>query len=416
MLQPFSASQRLEGVRYDIRGPLNARAVAIEAAGRNIAKLNIGNPSLFGFETPLHLRDAMLANATNSEAYIHQQGLLSARELIAEKARQSGVSSALAENVFIGNGVSELIDLTLRALINPGDEVLLPAPDYPLWTAAVQLNGGIVRYYDCPPERSGLPDPEQVHSLVNKNTRALVLINPNNPAGSVYPQALLQELVLIAEAFGLVLFSDEIYGGLTFPGHSFIPVAPLVHDTLCITFSGLSKIHRACGYRVGWATMSGALKPARDYLRALDTLAALRLCSNVIGQWAIAPALTGPDTWSALCRPGGRLFETRSVLMEMVNNSEFLRCVEPAGAIYAFPGVDLEKLPGFDDQRFALDLLDREHVLVVPGSSFNVDYKTHFRMTLLPDAHEMRRVMNAIARVLNSYVLSSAVCKSAQIA
>jgi alanine-synthesizing transaminase len=402
VLHPFSASQRLDGVRYDIRGPLNARAVALEAAGKSIAKLNIGNPSIFGFDTPAHIHSAVLEKAKQSEAYIHQQGLLSARTLIADLARQSGVIGVAPEHVFIGNGVSELIDLTLRALINPGDEVLLPAPDYPLWTAAVALNGGVARYYDCLPERGGLPDADQVRSLVNKKTRALVLINPNNPTGAVYPADLLQELVLIAQAHGLVLMSDEIYGGLTFPGHSFQAVAPLVRDTLCISFTGLSKVHRACGYRVGWATLSGALKPSRDYIKALDTLAALRLCSNVMGQWAIEPALTGPDTWSAMCRPGGRLFETRAALLDAVSRSAYLRCVAPAGAIYAFPGVDTTRLPEFDDQQFALDLLEREHVLIVPGSSFNVAYKNHFRITLLPEAAEMRRVLQAMERVLQA--------------
>lgn len=403
MLQPISQSQRLNQVRYDIRGPLNARAIALEAQGHRIIKLNIGNPALFGFGTPHHLRDAIAANLERSEAYVHQQGILTAREAIAESQLARGVVGVNANHVFIGNGVSELIDLTLRALLNPDDEVLIPAPDYPLWTAAVHLNGGVSRYYPCPASRQGLPDPEEIEALITKRTRALVLINPNNPTGAVYPKALVQELVQIAERHGLVLMSDEIYEGLLYDQAQFQPVAPLVHDTLCLTFSGLSKVHRACGYRVGWVTLSGTLKPAREYLKAMDVLAALRLCSNVTAQWAVPAALNGPDSCSALCKPGGRLYESRKAVIDGVAASNFLQLAVPQGAMYGFPGVSLEQIPHFDDQRFAMDLLEREHVLVVPGSSFNVAYRNHFRITLLPEAPVLRKVFASIEGVLADY-------------
>lgn len=399
MLQPFSQSERIEKVRYDIRGPLNARALELEAQGHKIIKLNIGNPALFGFTTPAHLREAVAKNLSNSEAYVHQQGILPAREAVARSLDPRGMRVSPSQ-IYIGNGVSELIDLTLRALLNRGDEVLLPAPDYPLWSAAVHLNSGVPRYYDCLPENNGLPDPAQVESLITKRTRALVIINPNNPNGAVYPKELVEQLAQIAERHGLILMSDEIYENLLFDDAKFHSAAPMVRDTLAITFSGLSKIHRACGYRVGWFTLSGALKPARDYIKALDVLAALRLCSNVAGQWAVPAALDGIDTCSPLCKPGGRLFESRRALLDGVAHSRYLTTATPMGAMYAFPGVNADLFKDFDDQQFAMTMLEREHILIVPGSSFNVRYRNHFRMTLLPEAPVIRKVLAAMESVL----------------
>ena len=400
MLQPFRAAQRLDQVRYDIRGPLHARAGELEAEGHHITRLHIGNPALFGFEAPAHLREAIASRLPEAEAYCHQQGLMVAREAVAQIQSERGVAGAHPDQVFIGNGVSELIDLSLRALVENGDEVLLPAPDYPLWSAAVLLNGGKPVYYGCPPERQGLPDPEEIEALIGPRTRALVLINPNNPTGAVYPKALLERLVRLAEGFGLMIFSDEIYESLTYDGAQFHPIAPMVRDTLCVTLSGLSKVHRACGYRAGWLAVSGLLRPARDFLRGLNLLAALRLCSNVPAQWAVVAALTGPDTHSELVSPGGRLARSRQAVVDAVADSRFLRCNPPQGAIYAFPGVDTERVPGFDDERFAMDLLEHKHILVVPGSSFNVAYRNHFRITLLPDAQTMRASLSAIEEVL----------------
>ena len=399
MLQPFSQSERIDQVRYDIRGPLNARAIELEAQGQKIIKLNIGNPSLFGFTTPAHMREAIAQNLGNAEAYVHQQGILPAREAVARSLEARGMRVS-PNQVYIGNGVSELIDLTLRALLNAGDEVLLPAPDYPLWTAAVHLNSGKPVYYDCLPENNGLPDPAQIEALITKRTRALVIINPNNPNGAVYPKELVEQLAQIAERYGLILMSDEIYEGLLFDDAKFHSAAPMVRDTLAITFSGLSKVHRACGYRVGWFTLSGALKPARAYIKALDVLAALRLCSNVAGQWAVPAALEGVDTCTPLCQPGGRLYESRRALLEGVVQSNYLTTATPMGAMYAFPGVDTTRLHNFDDQVFAMTMLEREHILIVPGSSFNVRYRNHFRMTLLPEAPVIRKVLAAMESVL----------------
>ncbi len=396
MLRPIPHNERLADVRYDIRGPLHARALDLEQQGVPIVRLNIGNPGRFGFEAPTHIREAIATHLRDSEAYCHQQGLTEAREAIVEVMRSRGLAGVDSSHVFIGNGVSELIDLSLRGLLNPGDEVLVPAPDYPLWTAAVILNDGQPVHYPCPPERQGLPDPVEIERMITPRTRAIVIINPNNPNGAVYPKPLLQAIAELAEKHRLVVFSDEIYEGLVFEDAVFHPMAPLVRDSLCITMSGLSKMHRACGYRVGWMVASGRVQAARDYLRSLDLLAALRLCSNVQGQWAIPAALRGPDTHTALCQPGGRLFETRAALLRAIDRSRHLNVVAPMGAMYGFVGIDTRELPGFDDQQFALDLLDQRQVLIVPGSSFNVSYRDHFRITLLPEAALMERVIDSI--------------------
>lgn len=397
----ISAATRLQDVRYEIRGELARRALELEQQGQNIIKLNIGNPARFGFETPAHLREAIAAHLPDSDAYCHQQGLTEAREVIAQRERERGAPNASAETVFIGNGVSELIDLALRGLLNAGDEVLVPQPDYPLWTASVILNGGVVQHYPCAPENGFIPDPDEIEARITPRTRALVVINPNNPTGAVYSHELLQKLSDIAARHRLVLMTDEIYDGILYDDAAYTPLASLATETLCLTFSGLSKVHRACGWRVGWMSLSGNLKHAQEYRHALDLLAALRLCSNVTAQWAIAPALLGSDTISEYTRPGGRLHATRQAVIEGVARSQFLDLVAPQGALYAFPRVDTKLIPGFDDHRFALDLLEHEQVLLVPGSSFNVPYRTHFRLTLLPEAAIMRDVFQRIEHALD---------------
>jgi len=394
-----AVSRRLDEVRYDIRGPLSRRAHEIEAEGRSILRLHIGNPGLFGFRVPQHLRDAISTALPKSEAYCHQQGLLEAREAVAAQHRRNG-AEAKAEHVFIGNGVSELIDLSLRALLDAGDEVLVPAPDYPLWTAATRLNGGVPLHYPCPPERAHLPDPAEIEALITPRTRALVIINPNNPTGAVYPRALLVALVDVARRHGLILLCDEIYDSVLYDGATFTPLAPLAGDTPCISYGGLSKVHLACGYRVGWLSLTGSEKRVQDLVRALDLLASLRLCSNVTAQWAIKPALEGPNEIGALTRPGGRLHAARNAVVDAVARSGFLQMVAPQGALYAFPGVDRERLPGFDDAEFALDLLEHEHIILVPGSSFNIAARNHFRLTLLPEPGVLADALARIERQL----------------
>ena len=398
--------QRLSQVKYEIRGELARRARDLEAQGRELIKLNIGNPGAFGFRAPQHIQEAIAGHLAESDPYCHQQGLTEARDAVAAQQIARGAHGVSANHVFMGNGVSELIDMALRALLNPGDEVLLPSPDYPLWSAATILNDGVPVYYGCKPENGFQPDPEQIERLISPRTRALVLINPNNPSGAVYPRETLQALVRIAEKHRLLLMADEIYDGITYDGAQFVPLASLSGDLPCLSFGGLSKVHRACGYRVGWATLSGDPIRSGDYHHSLDLLGALRLCANVPGQWAARAALQGPDTISALTAPGGRLYETRRAVIEACERSEWLSLVVPQGALYAFPGIDTARFKDFDDHRFALDLLESEGVLVVPGSSFNVRYPNHFRVTLLPQPEEIREVFDRIERVLGGQVVT----------
>ena len=399
----FRPSEGLRHVRYEIRGRLARRALELERQGYEIISLNIGNPRAFGFRTPETMRLAMIENLAQAEGYCHQKGIFPAREAVVMQQQERGITGVTAEEVFIGNGVSELIDLTLRALLCDGDEVLVPSPDYPLWTAAVALNRGRPVHYPCRPEHGFVPDPAELARLITPRTRALVIINPNNPTGAVYPRAVLEALARLAERHGLVVFSDEIYDQMTYDGAEFVPMATLVHDTLCATLSGLSKVYRACGYRAGWAVFSGRVHAAAEYLDALELLASLRLCSNVMAQWAIQTALGGHQSIRELIAPGGRLYESRAVIIEAARRSRFLTLVPPRGAMYAFPGVDGQALPGFDDQQFALDLLEQKHVLVAPGVSFNVPYRNHLRITNLPDAATLHEVFGRIEELLGTY-------------
>lgn len=400
---PLATRERLSEVRYEIRGELARRARDLEAQGRKLIKLNIGNPGNFGFRAPEHLQHAIADDMGRTDPYTHQQGLPLAREAIAASYARRGMPDAHPDRVFIGNGVSELIDMALRALLNPGDEVLVPSPDYPLWSAATILNDGRPVYYRCRAEDDFAPDPNELEALVSSRTRAIVLINPNNPSGASYSRELLERIVAIARKHNLLLLVDEIYDQILYDGAVFQPVAPLAADHPCLTFSGLSKVHRACGWRVGWALLSGDGERLNDYRAALDLLSALRLCANVPGQYAIEAAVNGPDTISPLCAPGGRLYETRRAVIDACAASEHLQLVAPAGALYAFPAVVGAAARGFDDHAFALELMEDEGVLVVPGSSFNVPYRHHFRVTLLPDAATMADVFGRIDRVLERH-------------
>ena len=396
-------SEGLRHVKYEIRGKLARRAQELERQGYEIIPLNIGNPGAFGFRTPETMRLAMIENMAVAEGYCHQKGIFPAREAVVMQQQMRGVTGMSAEEVFIGNGVSELIDLCLRAMLNPGDEVLIPSPDYPLWSAAVTLNGGKSVYYSCRPENDFVPDPEEIAALITRKTRAIVVINPNNPTGAVYPRAVCEAIARLAESKKLIVFSDEIYDQMTYDGVESIPMATLVRDTVCCTMSGLSKIYRACGYRVGWAAFSGNLRGAGDYLSGLELLSSLRLCSNVPAQWAVQTALGGYQSIKELLAPGGRLYESRRAILEAVATSRFLHLAPPKGSMYAFVRVKTEEIPDFDDQAFALDLLEQKHVLLAPGASFNVPYRDHFRTTLLPDAALLRKVFARIEELLGSY-------------
>ncbi len=399
----FRPSPSLANVRYEIRGRLARRAHEMERMGYDIISLNIGNPGAFGFRTPETMRLAMIENLRSAEGYCHQKGIFPAREAVVMQQQDRGVRGVTMDEVFIGNGVSELIDLSLRALLAADDEVLVPSPDYPLWTAAVNLNRGKAVHYPCRPERGFVPDPEEIESLVTKRTRAIVVINPNNPTGAVYPRETLQRIAALAEKHRLVVLADEIYDHMTYESAEFVPMATLVQHTLCGTMSGLSKVYRACGYRVGWVSFSGDLEGARDYLAAFELLSSLRLCSNVPGQWAVQTAIGGYQSIRDLVAPGGRLFESRRAIIEAVQRSRFLYLSPPMGAMYAFVGVNLERVPQFDDAQFALDLLEHKHVLVAPGSSFNAGYRNHFRVTNLPEPEVIADVFGRMEEVLEAY-------------
>ena len=400
----IAPSRALRSVRYEIRGRLARRAVELERKGYEILSLNIGNPGIFGFRTPETMRLAMIENLGSSEAYCGQKGVFPAREAVVMRQQSRGVMDTTAEEVFIGNGVSELIDLTLRALLNPGDEVLIPSPDYPLWTAATILNGGKAIHYPCPEENGFMPDVEAVKELITANTRAIVVINPNNPTGAIYGRDCLTRLAELAHKHDLLILADEIYDQMVYGDAQFIPMATLCPDSLCATFSGLSKVYRACGYRVGWVAFSGALDRATVLLEAMDLLAALRLCSNVPGQWAVQTALGGYQSIRKLCSGGGRLYQSREAVIAAVNDSDYLTLVPPDGSMYAFIGVDTRQFPGFDDESFCMELLEQQHVLVAPGSSFSVSYRDHFRITTLADEDMIAKVFRRMQDVLQQMV------------
>jgi alanine-synthesizing transaminase len=346
------------------------------------------------------MRLAMIENLGQAEPYCHQKGIFPAREAIVMQQQNRGITGVTADEVFIGNGVSELIDLSLRALLNPGDEVLVPSPDYPLWSAAVALNGGTPRHYECRRENGFLPDIEDMSRLINKRTRAIVVINPNNPSGAVYDRQTLQGIAKLAERHQLVVLADEIYDQMVYDDAEFIPMATLVENSVCLTYSGLSKIYRACGYRVGWCVFSGELDKAKDYVHGMELLAALRLCSNVPGQWAVQTALGGFQSIEDLVKPGGRLYQSRQAIIDRAAQSEFLSVQRPMGAMYAFIRLDPRFKGAIDDQAFALELLEKYHVLVAPGSSFNTPYTDHFRVTTLPDNETINTVFDRIDECL----------------
>lgn len=406
-MRTIRPSSGLANVRYEIRGDLARRANEMERMGHDIIPLNIGNPGVFGFRTPETMRLAMIENLRASEAYCHQKGIFPAREAVVMQQQTRGVRGVTADEVYMGNGVSELIDLVLRALLSTDDEVLVPSPDYPLWTAAVNLNRGRAVHYPCRPENRFEPVPEEIEALITSRTRAIVVINPNNPTGAVYSRATLEAIARIAEKHHLVVFCDEIYDQILYDNAEFVPMATLVHGTLCATLSGLSKVYRACGYRVGWVVFSGEVEPAREYLSALDKLSSLRLCSNVPGQWAVQTALGGYQSIYELTRPGGRLYQSRQAILDGVARSKYLQVHAPRGAIYAFIGIKDGMLPEFVDQRFAMDLLEHKHVLLAPGTSFNTPYKSHFRITNLPTPEVLAEVFARMEELLDSYASGS---------
>jgi alanine-synthesizing transaminase len=402
-MQPVLKSTKLANVCYDIRGPVLARARQMEEEGHRIIKLNIGNPAPFGFEAPEEIVVDVIHNLREASGYSDSKGLFAARKAIMHYCQEKKIAGVGIDDIYIGNGVSELIVMAMQALLNNGDEVLVPAPDYPLWTAAVSLSGGTPRHYLCDEGAGWLPDLADIRGKIGPSTRAIVLINPNNPTGALYPDDLLREVIEIARQHQLIVFADEIYDKVLYDGVTHTSVASLADDLLFITFNGLSKNYRACGYRAGWMIVSGEKRHARDYIEGLDMLASMRLCSNVPGQYAIQTALGGYQSIIELVAPEGRLARQRDLAWELLTQIPGVTCYKPQAALYLFPRLDPKMYPIADDQQFILELLLEEKVLLVQGSGFNWPNPDHFRVVFLPNADDLREAIGRVARFLEHY-------------
>jgi alanine-synthesizing transaminase len=372
----------------------------MEEQGHKIIKLNIGNPAPFGFEAPQEIINDVALNLPNAIGYTDSKGIFPARKAICQYYQQKGVFDMHVNDVYVGNGVSELIVMAMQGLLNDGDEMLVPMPDYPLWTAAVNLSGGKAVHYKCDEENYWYPDLADMESKITANTRGIVIINPNNPTGSVYPRHVLEQIVALAKKHDLILFADEIYDKIVYDGIEHVAVAALAGNQLCISFNGLSKAYRIAGYRAGWMAITGDKSRAADYIEGLDMLASMRLCANHQAQYAIQTALGGYQSINDLIRPGGRLYEQRNIAWEMLNEIPGVSCVKPEGAMYCFPKLDPEIYPVEDDEKLMLDLLKAEKVLLVQGTGFNWPTPDHFRVVFLPAENELREAINRLSRFL----------------
>ena len=402
-VQPISKSAKLANVCYDIRGPVLARAKAMEEDGQRIIKLNIGNPAPFGFEATEEILQDVIHNLPNASGYSDSKGLFAARKAIMHYTQEKNIAGVGIDDIYIGNGVSELIVMAMQALLNSGDEVLLPTPDYPLWTAAVSLAGGTPRHYLCDEGAGWLPDLDDIRGKINADTRAIVLINPNNPTGALYPTDFLQEIVELARQHQLIVYADEIYDKVVYDGNTHVSIASLADDVLFVTFNGLSKNYRAAGYRAGWMVVSGEKRHAQDYIEGLNMLSSMRLCANVPAQFAIQTALGGYQSIKDLVAPGGRLTKQRDLAWSMLNALPGVSCVKPKAAMYLFPRLDPHLYPIADDQQFILELLEAEKVLLVQGTGFNWPHTDHFRVVFLPNVDDLTEAITRIGRFLEHY-------------
>lgn len=396
-------SSKLKNVCYDIRGPVLKEATAMEEQGHRIIKLNIGNPAPFGFEAPQEILADVIANLPNAVGYSESKGVFAARKAVVQYYQQRGVFGVDVNDVYIGNGVSELIVMAMQALLDNGDEILVPAPDYPLWTAAVTLSGGSAVHYLCDEQAGWYPDLDDIEKKISPNTRGIVVINPNNPTGACYPKEVLERIVEIARRHNLIIFADEIYDKIIYDDAKHVCLASLADDLLFITFNGLSKAYRAAGFRSGWLMVSGNKKAAKDYVEGLDMLASMRLCANVPSQFAIQTALGGYQSINDLIQPGGRLYEQRQLAWEMLTSIPGVSCVKPEGALYLFPRLDPKMYPIADDQAFILDFLRAEKVLLVQGTGFNWPHPDHFRVVFLPHTDLIKEAMTRLERFLDGY-------------
>ncbi len=396
-------SNKLINVCYDIRGPVLQEAKRLEEEGQRIIKLNIGNPAPFGFEAPEEIVQDVIYNLPSAQGYCDSKGLFSARKAVMQECQKKGIPNVGIEDIYLGNGVSELIVMATQGLLNDNDELLIPAPDYPLWTAAASLSGGNPIHYRCDEDNGWAPDIDDMRSKITERTRGIVVINPNNPTGAVYPEAILKQIVELAKEFNLILFADEIYDKITYDEARHIPLASLSDEVFCITFNGLSKAYRAAGFRSGWMVLSGPKHHARDYVEGLDMLASMRLCANVPSQHAIQTALGGYQSINELIVPGGRLYDQRDLAWQKMNEIPGVSCVKPEGAMYLFAKLDPEVHPIKNDEKMALDLLLQQKVLIVQGSGFNMPDTQHFRLVFLPREDELLDAIERIALFLKTY-------------
>ncbi|KMN36006.1 aminotransferase [Chromobacterium sp. LK1] len=402
-MQPVHKSQKLANVCYDIRGPVLEHAKKMEDDGHRIIKLNIGNPAPFGFFAPDEIIEDVIVNLPSASGYSDSKGLFAARKAIMHYAQQKQLPNVGMDDIIIGNGVSELIVMAMQALLDNGDEVLVPAPDYPLWTAGVSLAGGKAVHYLCDEEQGWFPSIDDIRAKITPATRAIVVINPNNPTGAVYPPALLKQIVEVARQHQLIIYADEIYDKVLYDEVKHTSIASLAADLFVVTFNGLSKNYRACGYRAGWMILSGEKKHAKDYIEGLNMLASMRLCANVPAQFAIQTALGGYQSIDDLVASGGRLARQRDLAHKLLTDIPGVSCVKPQGALYLFPRLDPKVYPIGDDQQFILELLQEEKVLLVQGTGFNWIAPDHFRVVFLPNSDDLVEAIGRIARFLESY-------------
>ena len=402
-MKPVLRSTKLANVCYDIRGPVLQQAKRMEEEGREIIKLNIGNLAPFGFDAPEEIQFEIIRNLPNAAGYSDSKGILAARKAILHDTQAKKIRGVTLEDIYIGNGVSELIVMSMNALLNTGDEVLVPAPDYPLWTAAVSLCGGTPAHYLCDEGNGWLPDMDDIRRKITPHTRAIVIINPNNPTGALYPESVLREIVAVAREHGLILYADEVYDKVLYDGAAHTPLASLSEEVLTISFNGLSKNYRACGYRAGWMVVSGDRHDARDYIEGLEVLASMRLCPNVPGQYGIQTALGGYQSIDDLVAPGGRLCRQRDLAHELLAAIPGVSCVRPKATLYMFPRFDPALYPISDDQAFVSEFLRQEQVLLVQGSGFNWPNPDHFRVVFLPHEELLKEAIARLARFLENY-------------
>lgn len=402
-MKTVQKSAKLAHVCYDIRGPIMDAAKQMEEDGHKIIKLNIGNLAVFGFDAPEEIQQDMIRNLPNSAGYSDSKGIFAARKAVMHETQRQGVKGVTLDDIYLGNGASELISLATNALLDNGDELLLPAPDYPLWTAATSLSGGTPVHYICDENNGWMPSLDDIRNKVTPRTKGIVVINPNNPTGALYSKELLLGIIEIAREHGLVIFADEVYDKVLYDDVKHIPLATLSEDVLTLTFNSLSKAYRSCGYRAGWMVISGDKKPAKDYIEGLNMLSNMRLCANVPGQWAVQTALGGYQSINDLVCEGGRLRKQRDLAWEMINAIPGVSCVKPQGALYMFPRLDPEIYPIQDDQQFFLEVLQETKVMLVQGTGFNWPHPDHFRIVFLPHEADLREAINRLATFLAKY-------------